>query len=314
MSAIAQCLSHSPVAYARPLEASRQSMFDAALRDARSAMDSFKPDAVVMFGPDHYNGVFYNMMPPICVGAQAVGIGDYGTLKGALPVDSSAAEALHMALLAADFDVAISHDLHMDHGFTQSLQQLFGDPPPFIPIFINCAAQPVARCARIIALGRKIGEIFKARGGRVAFLGSGGLSHDAPLPSMATTPPGPARRKLIEWRMLEPAERAERETRTLEAADKFAAGDSPLAPLNGRWDREIMDLIGRGEWNRLAELKDEDITRLGGRSGHEIRTWLAAFAALSVFGPYQIEQSAYFEAPEWIVGFGALRGRAVAAS
>ena len=34
----------------------------------------------------------------------------------------------------------------------------------------------------------------------------------------------------------------------------------------------------------------------------------AAFSALAAWGPYQVEQSVYLEIPEWIVGYGALRG------
>jgi 2,3-dihydroxyphenylpropionate 1,2-dioxygenase len=118
---------------------------------------------------------------------------------------------------------------------------------------------------------------------------------------------------LIEWRLLQPAERAEREQRTVAAADAFAKGQSPLAPLSPAWDQEMMDFIADGAWPRLAALADDEITRAGGRSAHEVRTWLAAFSALGAYGAYQGEQSVYFEAPEWIVGYGALRARSMTA-
>jgi 2,3-dihydroxyphenylpropionate 1,2-dioxygenase len=45
---------------------------------------------------------------------------------------------------------------------------------------------------------------------------------------------------------------------------------------------------------------------LAGKSTHEVKTWVAAFAALSAFGPYQTEGRYYRPIPEWIAGFGAL--------
>lgn len=312
MTAIAQCLSHTPVVHLRPLNGERQQRFEQAIRDAKAALKAFDPELVVVFGPDHYNGFFYNAMPPFCVGAEAVGIGDYQTLKGPLRVASDAAAALHRYLLTRDFDPAISYDMHVDHGVTQCLEQLFDEPPLFIPVFVNCVAAPLASCARVIAFGRAVGEFAKQGGRRVAFIGSGGLSHDAPLPSLDAAQ-GDARRKLVEWRQLPPPERAEREQRTLAAADAFARGQSQLAPLSPAWDRQVMSLIAEGAWGQLAAMADDDITRAGGRSAHEVRTWLAACSALSVHGEYRCEQSVYFEAPEWIVGYGALRAQSVAA-
>jgi len=312
MTAIAQCLSHSPVVHVRPLKDGRHGQFEQAIAEAKAALAAFRPDVVVVFGPDHYNGFFYDLMPPFCVGVEAVGVGDYQTAKGPLRVDSEAAAALHRHLLASEFDAAVSHDMHVDHGVTQCLEQLFETPPAFVPVFINCVAAPLASCKRVIGFGRAVGEHFKAGGRRVAFIGSGGLSHDAPLPSLDAVQ-GEARRKLIEWRQLPPAERAEREQRTLAAADAFAQGQAPLAPLSPAWDRQVMQLIAEGAWPQLAAMADAEITRSAGRSAHEVRTWLAAFSALAAYGPYRSEQSLYIEAPEWIVGYGALRARPVAA-
>jgi 2,3-dihydroxyphenylpropionate 1,2-dioxygenase len=198
--------------------------------------------------------------------------------------------------------------MHVDHGFTQCLEQLFERPPAFVPVFINCVAKPIASCARVIALGKAVGEYFKAGRRRVAFIGSGGLSHDAPLPALAAVE-GAARRKLIESRLLSPDERAEREQRTLAAADQFALGNSPLAMLSPEWDQEMMRRLAHADWPFLQRLVDDDITATAGRSAHELRTWLASFSALSAFGPYEVEQSVYLPIPEWIVGYGAMRAR-----
>ena len=33
----------------------------------------FTPDLVVVFGPDHFNGFFYELMPAFCIGTAAEG-------------------------------------------------------------------------------------------------------------------------------------------------------------------------------------------------------------------------------------------------
>ncbi|MES2412862.1 MAG: 3-carboxyethylcatechol 2,3-dioxygenase [Pseudomonadota bacterium] len=308
MKAIAQCLSHSPAVNLRPLDHEREQVVRGVIEDSKNALRAFDPEVVVVFGPDHYNGFFYNMMPPFCVGERAFGIGDYGTLTGALNVDAEAAHALHAYLLSKNFDAAVSYDMHIDHGFTQCLDQLFDFQPRFVPVFINCLAHPIASCARTIDFGAMVGRFFEASGKRTAFIGSGGLSHDAPLPKIDELPED-AKNRIIQWRLLTPAERAQREKRTMDAADEFAAGRSTLAKLNPEWDQKMMAQIGKGSWSELMALEDAEIALAGGRSAHEIRTWLAAYSALNAFGSYHVEQSIYLEVPEWIVGYGALRAR-----
>ena len=48
------------------------------------------------------------------------------------------------------------------------------------------------------------------------------------------------------------------------------------------------------------------MSALAGKSTHEVKTWVAAFAALTAFGPYQSEGRYYRPIPEWIAGFAAL--------
>lgn len=48
------------------------------------------------------------------------------------------------------------------------------------------------------------------------------------------------------------------------------------------------------------------ITRDGGKSAHEIRTWVAAFGTLAAYGDYRASLDYYREIPEWIAGFAAM--------
>lgn len=310
--ALVQCLSHSPAMAYRPLRDSRGTAVEAALDDARRAMAAFAPELVVVFGPDHYNGFFYDLMPSFCVGARAVGLGDYGSSTAELNVDSKHAALLHAHLIAEEFEAAISYDMRVDHAFVQPLEQVLAPgTAPVVPVFMNCIANPVPSCRRVLRFGEAVGRYCRASGKRVAFLGSGGLSHDPPLPDIQTAAPSD-RDRIITRKYLGPSERTERETRTLAAADRFAAGEPGLAPLNEAWDRGFMGLLERADWAALENLRDAEITAEAGRSGHEVRAWLAAFGALRAYGPYRIEQSFYSMAPEWIVAYGALRAAPVA--
>ena len=72
-------MSHSPLLN---LPGPSQDLLDkinAALADAREFVRAYDPELVVIFSPDHYNGVFYRMMPPFCISTKATGVGDYGT-------------------------------------------------------------------------------------------------------------------------------------------------------------------------------------------------------------------------------------------
>ena len=60
---------------------------------------------------------------------------------------------------------------------------------------------------------------------------------------------------------------------------------------------------------RLAEVDDfriDEISKAAGRSTHEVRTWVAAFAALAATGPYAARKDYYRAINEWIAGYGVV--------
>ena len=74
------------------------------------------------------------------------------------------------------------------------------------------------------------------------------------------------------------------------AAHDFAHGESPLRPLNPDWDHALLELL---DTNRVAEVdgwSNDWIAAEAGNSAHEIRTWIAAFAALAAQGAYETRQ------------------------
>ena len=280
---------------------------DACLAEARAWVHAFAPELVIEFAPDHFNGFFYQLMPSFCVGAAAESVGDWRTATGPLPVAGELAQQLVEAVHEGGVDVAVSHRMMVDHGFTQLLESLFdaGRTPPLIPVFINCAAPPRPPMARVRALGQAVGRFAAASGQRVLLLASGGLSHDPPVPLLEGAPPA-VRERLIAGGSLSPEARAARQDNVLREGQNFVAGSSRRTPLNPDWDRAFLDALQAGDLDRLAGLQDADITRDGGAGGHEVRTWLAAAAALAAAGPYRAQRRYYRPITPWIAGFGVV--------
>jgi 2,3-dihydroxyphenylpropionate 1,2-dioxygenase len=313
MPLLLECLSHTPLTgYYDPAPeiVAEVAHIHAA---ARARVADFDPELVVVFAPDHYNGFFYDVMPPFCIGASASAIGDFKSLAGPLAVPADTALELAEAVLASDVDVAVSYRMHVDHGCAQALDLLTGglDRYPVVPVFINSVAAPMASCRRARLLGEALGRALARSNQRVLVIGSGGISHEPPVPELAGASDEVAER-LIAGRNPSAQSRAAREARTVAAARAFASGDSRLHPLNPEWDRAFLKLLEEGELTALDGLTDNAITRDAGKSAHEIRTWVAAFGVLNAFGPYRATLDYYRPIPEWIAGFGAMHARPVA--
>ncbi|NTY63790.1 3-carboxyethylcatechol 2,3-dioxygenase [Mycolicibacterium sphagni] len=301
------CMSHSPLLNLPGPSEELLDDINARLAETRSFVADFDPELVVIFSPDHYNGFFYRLMPPFCIGTAAHGVGDYGTHAGPLNVPADVANEMAAAVWESGVDVSLSAAMDVDHGTVQPLEVLFGSEnlgasPPIIPVFINSVATPLGPLKRTRALGTAIGEYLGTLSKRVLVVGSGGLSHDPPVPTLATAPPA-ALERIVGGAPMSAEGRAARQEAVIAAAHDFAHGQSPLQPLNPEWDHALLDLI---DTNRLAEVDgwtNDWIAREAGNSAHEIRTWVAAFAALAAQGNYQTRQRYYRAAPELIAGF-----------
>ena len=297
-------MSHSPLLN---LPGPSQDLLDdieTALTGAREFVADYDPELVVIFSPDHYNGFFYRLMPPFCIGTAAQGVGDYGTQSGPLQVPQDIATECAQAILDGGVDIAISAGMDVDHGTVQPLQKLFGDAAsrPVVPIFINSVATPLGPLRRSLALGSAVGNYLATLDKRVLVVGSGGLSHDPPVPTLATAPPQ-ALDRIVHGRPMTTEQRAARQAAVMDAAHNFAHGESPLQPLNPDWDQSFLEILDRGRLADLDSWSNEFIATEGGNSAHEIRTWVAAFAALAAQGEYRTERRFYRAAPELIAGF-----------
>jgi len=297
-------MSHSPLLNLPGPSQDLLDDIDSALRPARQFVEDFDPEIVVIFAPDHYNGFFYKLMPPFCIGTEAQGVGDYGTHKGPLDVPEAIAVGCAKAVLSAGVDIAISANMEVDHGTVQPLEKLFGSATahPVIPIFINSVATPLGPLHRCRTLGTAVGSYLATLGKRVLLVGSGGLSHDPPVPTLSTATPQVVER-IVHGRPMTPEQRSARQTAVMDAAKSFAAGESDLAPLNPEFDHQFLEIVDSGHLGDLDTWSNSFIANEGGNSAHEIRTWVAAFAALAAAGPYRTDVRYYRPAPELIAGF-----------
>jgi 2,3-dihydroxyphenylpropionate 1,2-dioxygenase len=310
MSLALVTMSHSPLLeYADP-PADVADAVQGAFATARAFVEEFDPTLVVSFAPDHYNGFFYDLMPPFCIGYEARGVGDYGTTEGPLDVPTPTAEALAQWVAERDIDVAISRRMEIDHGAIQPLEILFGaiDAVPTIPVFVNGVARPFTRMRRVRVLGEAIGSYLSTLDERVLVIGSGGLSHDPPVPQWATAT-DEQRAMLLDGRHPTAAARDARQRRVIDTAKEFAAGTATIQDLNPAWDEALMATLASGDLSPVDEMTAEAMAADAGNSAHEVRTWVAAFSALGAAGRYEVTSSFYRPIPEYIAGFGVMTAR-----
>ncbi|MET7398692.1 2,3-dihydroxyphenylpropionate 1,2-dioxygenase [Dactylosporangium sp. NPDC005572] len=292
-------MSHSPFAtllpHGGPGEPGARFLADA--ERVAAAVARLAPDALVVIGPDHFHGNFYDAMPPFVLGVeQAAAFGDFGSRRGELPVASELAWSIRDGLADA-FDVSLSYALQVDHGIVQSYEMVRGGAePPLVPFVVNTAAPPLPGMARCLELGRAMGAAIRrsAFPGRVLVVASGGLSHW--LPSNDPRDPMPAERRvsMIHGRRDVHAFSADREPRVR------AMAGNPDAPVNAAWDAWFLKQLAAGDCEPVVALGDDGLSERAGSGGHEIRAWLIGLAAAA----RPLVWTSYEPVPEWITGMG----------
>ncbi|WP_370964272.1 2,3-dihydroxyphenylpropionate 1,2-dioxygenase [Amycolatopsis sp. cg9] len=292
-------MSHSPFAtlLPPPPAGGPGAKFLADAASARRAVEALAPDAIVVIGPDHFHGNFYDVMPPFVLGVEhATGFGDFGSTEGPLPVAGELAWSVHNGLTDAGFDVSLSYSLTVDHGIVQTYEMLTGGTAlPMVPLVVNTAAPPLPSLRRCVALGRALGEALRAPGspGRVLVAASGGLSHWLPSNDPREVA-GERRESLIHGRANIHAFAAAREPRV-----RAMAGD-PTARVNPEWDTWFLGRLTADDPDSVAALGHEKLEALAGSGGHEVRCWLIGQAATAA----PLKWTSYEPVPEWITGMG----------
>ncbi len=304
------CTSHSPLLLSvAPREKRLADEFFAAIEQAHRRIVDYDPEVIVLFGPDHFNGFFYNVMPSFCVGTHASSSVDWGIEAGKLDVPEALARDLLASVRAADIDLAVSYRMTVDHGFTIPLNLLVKrlDRYPTIPVFINCNAPPLPSCRRVRLLGDAVGRFLDKTGLRVLVIGSGGLSHDPPHAPYEQAAPD-IREVLVAARPRRAEEEIARQDRVKSGTLELTMGRGPCLPPDRAWDRAFLDLLLSQQLTEVDQFADDWIRRVGGSGGHEIRTWIAAFAALGSTGKYRAKELHYDIVADWATGMAVMEG------
>ncbi len=307
MSIKLKCLSHTPLRGLNDPGPEVVKEVDDLLARARAEVEAFDPELIILFAPDHYNGLFYDLMPQFLIATAAESVADFKTLPGPLSVPKELALELQKFVLEQDIDVAVSHRMQVDHGCTLTLEELTGSLSryPVIPIIINSVAPPFGPYRRVRKLGEAVGRFVAKLNKRVLILGTGGLSHEPPVPLIADAPQDVAN-FLIAGRNPTAEARAARQARTIATGQVFGTPECHLTPLNPEWDQAFMDMVVEGRVAEADHFDIAEISRVAGRSTHEIRTWVAAFGAMEAIGPYKARKDYYRAINEWIAGYGAV--------
>jgi 2,3-dihydroxyphenylpropionate 1,2-dioxygenase len=306
------CCSHNPLMTTdvEETEKNLHAQFFKELESASAELHAFKPELVVVFGPDHFNGFFYELMPAFCIGTSAESSKDWHLESGPLRVPRELALDCVRFLQSRDFDVAISHQMKVDHGITIPLLKLTGALARYdvLPIFVNCAADPRPSFRRVRAFGEAVGEFLGNHDMRVSIIGSGGLSHDPPTPRLDRSPPEVARRLIVRHTPTQ-EEFDARESRVIQAARDLLVGKGPCLAPSEEWDRKFLETFLGPNHADFDRMSDAEIDRVAGFGAHEVRTWVAAAAAARKAGKLQSELRYYHLVPEWITGMGIVVGQ-----
>ncbi|GAA1471017.1 3-carboxyethylcatechol 2,3-dioxygenase [Corynebacterium felinum] len=304
-------MSHSPLLGINDPGDEVTTSLNAAFDEVRTFVNDFDPDLIVTIAPDHYNGFFYDLMPPYCVGYEALSVGDYESTEGPLSVPTEISEEMAQFIINEGIDIAISRRMEIDHGAVQPIELLYDSltAKPTIPVYVNGVARPFVPMERVRKMGQALGKYLATRDEKILLIASGGLSHDPPVPQWATATEE-QRALLLAGRHPTAEARNARQTRVIETAKSFAKGEADILDLNPEWDRTFMDDCAAADPTRFDRYTADEMDEQAGHSSHEVRSWVAAFSALhAAVGEYTIDYEYYKPIREFIAGFGIMTAR-----
>jgi 2,3-dihydroxyphenylpropionate 1,2-dioxygenase len=272
----------------------RAHQFRDGLAVAKQSLIKADVDVVIVIGPNHFRGMWLDLMPTFTVGVgEVIGAGEHGTPSGPLPSNAPLARHLVEHLNANDFDPAFSLRLTVDHGITHAVQYLVPDGTPIVPIVINSFAPPLPSLTRCAAFGQAIAAAVTTDGQhhRVAVIGSGGLSHTLPFP---------------DWRSPESDDDDFLVQSWLDGRADWASfedrrrGIVLAAPsvINESFDEAVLAKLAAGDGKALMKHQD-DLVQTAGNGANELRNWIACAAAC---GWSPSRTLVYSAMPEWLTG------------
>jgi hypothetical protein len=151
---------------------------------ARKILEDSRPDILITFADDHFDRCFFDNLPAFLVGVgeETVGpaVAGFDIPKVRVPIASDLARYIVREGLEGGVDFAFSEELKLDHAEIAPMVHLTPRwDIPMIPIVVNAFAPPMPTPKRCFDVGAFIGRCVERwpHDKRVAFLGTGGLSH-----------------------------------------------------------------------------------------------------------------------------------------
>lgn len=274
--------------------------------------NAFDPEVVFVFGGDHYSNIHLNLMPTFMVGHKAEAIDDdCGGSGGTLDVPLDISRACADYLMTKDFDIATSYDMKVDHGFSAVIANFFDgvmSARPVVPVFLNTVSRPRPTMKRCRELGAAIGEFAKTLNKRVAFLGSGGLSHQTNFifPEYEDADPevrdfivtgGKGTIKQDKWH-------GDIDIAMQKLSGDLISGEFKAPWINKEWDMKFMNTLEHSPLESFDDWDDDSILEAAGYGGGEVRMWISAIAAAKAMGTGKIIADYYSDKDPLGIGVG----------
>lgn len=274
------------------------------VKEARRIVAAQKPDALVIFGPDHFRNFFYDVLPPFCIGVETVsGFGDYGSPKGEIPAASAFGRDIYARVVESGFDPAFSLRMGVDHGISQPYAALDESRAiPVVAVMVNAAGAPRPSMKRSYEFGRAVGNAIRQsdQAKRVMVLGSGGLSHWVrPVSEDDPQTDAEMREYVIAGRDRVQAYSAMRDASLADRKKGKVEGK-----VNPEWDRWFLGKVESGDLNAIFDLDTQEMEKTAGNGSHELRTWMAALGAWGK----PVKALSYEPVPSWVTGMGCIAG------
>lgn len=279
--------------------------FAKGVKAARQLVVEKKPDAFVIFGPDHFRNFFYDVLPPFCIGVEkVVGFGDYGSPKGDIPTAEGLGREIHAAVSQRGFDPAFSLNMGVDHGISQPYAALDQDrKTPVVAVMVNAGGAPRPSFRRCYEFGQEVGQAIRAsdKVERVMVLGSGGLSHWV----MPVSEEDPKTAPDIRDYVINGRERVREYSAMRDASVEARKKEDVQGKVNPEWDRWFLSALEAGDLNSILSLDSDEVEKTAGNGAHEVRAWIAAMGAWGG----SVKTMAYEPVPRWVTGMACIASR-----
>lgn len=251
----------------------------------RECIAQLRLDALVVIATDHGRIYPLNHQPQyvIGVGSPAHGIGDAGLPECEVPVHQPFARLILEGCIDGGMDLAYSEAVSIDHSFVTPLMLSTPDfDVPIVPIVQNTRMPPMPTLMRSYVVGQLLGQVIRqGPAGRVAIMGTGGLSHWVG---------SDARRGFL---------RQAAGTR-FGHEQEFPLVLPERGQINEQFDTDFLATLRRGAAREFIDAwSNARLEAEAGNGALEIRNWLTIAGATD---DAPLEVLAYAAVPEWHTG------------